>query len=153
VRPKIGTYLEQQILSASPLELVVLSYRTATQAVRDARRFLAEKNIRQRVRSINLAHAVLGELYRALDSAAGGDIAAELGRLYDYMMRKLLEANFHQSDAPLAEVLTLLCELMEAWEKIAAGAVPTVTPAAPTTAQPWKMNDVPVEQGAYSVCF
>ena len=45
----------------------------------------------------------------------GGELAARLAALYDYMQRKLLEANYHQSEAPLAEVLGLLRTLSEAW--------------------------------------
>ena len=39
-----------------------------------------------------------------------------MGQLYDYMLGRLTEANIQQSDAPLAEVLGLLCTLAEAWE-------------------------------------
>jgi flagellar protein FliS len=120
VRKQLGPYLEQKILSASPLELVTISYQCAAQAVRDARACLAEGNKRERAGCISLAHNIIAELYTSLDRKAdGGKISGELGRLYDYMMRKLLEANTDQADAPLAEVLDLVTSLSEAWVKIA----------------------------------
>jgi flagellar protein FliS len=121
VRNPISPYLEQTIASASPLELIRLYYQTAIQAVRDARAFLAQRNIKERVRCINLAHGVLAELFRSLDKKAGdGKLAGDLGRLYAYMMRRLLDANFRQADEPLAETLNLLLSLAEAWNAIAA---------------------------------
>jgi flagellar protein FliS len=117
----IGPYLEQQILSASPLQLINLAYQTAIQAVREARLYVEQKKIPERVRAISLAHGVLAELYRSLDFKAGnGAISRELGLLYDYMMRRLLEANAKPADAPLAEVFVLLCSMGETWEKLAA---------------------------------
>ncbi len=125
----MDSYLEQQILSASPLELICLSYQTAIQAVRDARRFLAEKRITDRSRSISRAHSVLAHLYTSLDFKAGdGSVARQLGLLYDYMMRCLLAANAEQTDKPLEEVLALLITLNEAWSQIAAS---TAAPAPP----------------------
>ncbi len=135
MRKRLGPYLEQTIASASPLELIQIYYQSAIQAVRDARRFLAERDIRERVRCISLAHAILAELHRSLDrNAADGKIAAELARLYDYMMRRLLDANFRQADEPLTEVLGLLTSLAEAWTEIARREKPAQS-AAP--AQVW----------------
>jgi flagellar protein FliS len=129
----IGPYLEQQILSASPLQLINLAYQTAIQAVREARLYVEQKKIPERVRAISLAHGVLAELYRSLDFKAGnGAISRELGLLYDYMMRRLLEANAKPADEPLAEVFVLLCSMAEAWEKLAA----TPQPAARAHAAP-----------------
>lgn len=149
----IGPYLEQQILGASPLQLIHLSYQTAIQAVRDARRFLQEKKIGDRCRSISLAHGVLAQLYSSLDFHAGdGAISVELGRLYDYMMRRLLEANARQTDEPLAETLDLLCSLSSAWEQISATADQSAPKRPVREAAPWELlMDAP--QSSYSLSF
>ena len=54
----------------------------------------------------------------ALDRDRGGEIAGRLAQLYDYMLKRLLEANMHQSDPPLAEVVALLATLAEAWQGV-----------------------------------
>lgn len=148
MRNRISPYLEQTIASASPLELIRLYYQTAIQAVRDARAFLAQKNIHERVRCITLTHGILAELFRSLDKKAGdGKMANELGRLYAYMMRRLLDANFRQADEPLAEVLNLLLPLAEAWNMIAAQETTTQAASAP---QVWQIS-ADVEATNYSV--
>jgi flagellar protein FliS len=112
------TYLEGRIASADPLELVRLLYQGASSAVRDARHYLAEGEIAARSRAITKACEILIELTVSLNHEAGGDISRRLEQLYDYMQRRLLEANFQQADGPLAEVLGLLATLGEAWDEI-----------------------------------
>jgi len=112
-------YLENRVLSADPLELVRLLYQGTIGAVQDARHHLAKGRIAERSRAISRACAMLGELAGALDRTSGGEIATRLAALYDYMQRKLLEANFQQADAPLGEVLSLLATLAEGWNSIA----------------------------------
>ena len=111
-------YLESRIQSADPIQLVRLLYQGATAAVREARSRLAAGEIAERSRAISKAHAILTELTVSLDHQRGGDLSARLAQLYDYMMRRLLEANFRQMDEPLAEVLGLLATLGEAWDGI-----------------------------------
>jgi flagellar secretion chaperone FliS len=111
-----NAYLESRILSADPMELISLLYQGVISEVRDARRHLQAKDIRARSKSISKAHDILAELTIALDRNRGGRIAENLGRLYDYMMRRITEANFKQIDEPLAETLGLLSTLQEGWE-------------------------------------
>jgi flagellar secretion chaperone FliS len=111
-------YLENRILSAEPLELVQMLYQGAIGAVQDARHHLANRKIIERSRAINKACAILIELTVSLNREAGGELAKRLASLYDYMRRKLLEANSRQSDEPLGEVLSLLATLSEGWAEI-----------------------------------
>jgi flagellar protein FliS len=111
-------YLENRVLTADPIELVNLLYQAGMQAVREARHHLAAGRIAERSQQINQACAIVIELTTALDHERGGEISRRLALLYDYMQRRLLEANMQQSDAPLAEVLGLLSTLSEAWAEI-----------------------------------
>jgi flagellar protein FliS len=108
-------YLESRVLAADPVELVSLLYQACTQAVREARCNLAAGQIAERSREINKACAIVIELATSLDHERGGEISQRLALLYDYMERRLLQANMQQSDAPLADVLGLLTTLSEAW--------------------------------------
>jgi flagellar protein FliS len=114
-------YLEARVMSASPMELVRMLYDAAQQSVRDARRHLAAGDIAARSDRISRAIEVLAELSNSLDRDRGGEIARELAELYDYIERRLIDANFRQADEPLAEVLGLLETLSVGWAE-AAGA-------------------------------
>jgi len=116
--PPQDAYLESQVLTAEPIELVRLLYRAASQATRSARSHLAAGRIAERSRQISRAHAILSQLSLSLDHVRGGTLSGRLAELYDYMQRRLLEANLQQKAEPLAEVESLLCTLLEGWEEI-----------------------------------
>ena len=111
-------YLESEVLSASPTKLVALLYRGAYEAILAGRECLSAGDIAGRSRKINKATNILSELTRALDPSKGAEISASLAHLYDYMIRRLNEANFNQQDEPLVEVAKLLGTLLPAWEEI-----------------------------------
>jgi flagellar protein FliS len=125
-------YLENRIESADPIQLVRLLYQGATASVREARSHLAAGEIMARSQAISKAHAILTELFMSLDRERGGELSQRLAQLYDYMQRRLLEANAKQIDEPMAEVLGLLSTLGEAWDGIQEQAKP-----AEPTANPW----------------
>jgi len=111
-------YLESKVLSADPVELIRILYQTGVVAVQAARRHLADGKILERSKAITQASQALVQLFQALDHDRGGDLSHRLAALYDYMLRRLTEANFHQRDEPLAEVLNLLSTLAEGWEGV-----------------------------------
>jgi len=112
--------LEARVLSATPLELVVILYDEAINSVRAARAHLASKNIHARGRAVSKAVSILIELNRSLNFEAGGDLSKRLAGVYGFMRSSLLEANFHQTDDGLATTERLLVSLREAWFTVSA---------------------------------
>ena len=116
----------QSILPASPGQLVLLMYDGALRFMNPARAAFAlpEDNL-SRIQSINTAllraQAVIAELRANLDLKAGGELAANLDRLYDYHLRRLQEANLRKDEAPLAEVERLVRSLREGWAEMLLG--------------------------------
>jgi flagellar protein FliS len=111
-------YLEDRVLSADPMELVRLLYQGCIDAVSEARQRLADGDITERSRAISNAYDILLELATSLDRRRGGEIGERLLSLYEYMRRRLIEANNRQEDGPLAEALGILETLGEAWSGV-----------------------------------
>ena len=65
------------------------------------------------------AVAIVDELRGSLNLAAGGEIAANLADLYDYVARQLTRANAENRTEMLDEVSNLLREVRGAWIQIA----------------------------------
>ena len=122
-------YLEAKVMSASPVELVRMLYRRALSAVGAARRHLAEGDIRARSREISTAMEIAVELAGSLNREKGGEVALRLAALYDYMGRRLIDANLHQDDRALAEVEGLLATLDEGWAGLNDAGAPAAPPA------------------------
>ncbi|MDJ0927105.1 MAG: flagellar export chaperone FliS [Gammaproteobacteria bacterium] len=64
------------------------------------------------------AVALIDGLRTSLDLDKGGEIAANLNALYDYMTRRLTEANVQNRPELLDEVAGLLAEIRSAWEQL-----------------------------------
>lgn len=113
-------YLETEILCASPVRLVELLYRGAIEAVRGARAAVEGGQIAERNRQLTRAQAILCELALSLDHQRGGGLSRDLVELYDYMQRRLNDANARQSGEPIDEVRRLLETLLDGWVSLSA---------------------------------
>jgi flagellar secretion chaperone FliS len=76
----------------------------------------------EKARLLNRAVSIIGELRNSLDLKAGGQLAANLGELYDYMGRRLLKAMADNRVEMLDEVCKLLHDIRAAWVAIPAEA-------------------------------
>lgn len=138
-------YLEDKVLSADPVELVCMLYQGAIDAVDDARRYLAAGEIAARSRAISKACDLVLELSGSLDIPLGGDLSRRLAELYDYLLRRLMEANLKASDAMLAEARGLLETLAEGWR----GVSPLGRCELPETS-PWAPLPAPEAEPVYA---
>ena len=68
---------------------------------------------------IGKAVSIIAGLKDVLDFEQGGDIATNLDRLYDYMIRRLSEANRNNDPVILEEVSGLIREIKSGWDAIA----------------------------------
>jgi flagellar secretion chaperone FliS len=116
-------YQAQAVLTASPGQLILMLYDGALRFLghaRDALQSPDEGPRRIEVINTNLLKAqnILAELQSSLNHEAGGDHAANLDRLYDYYLRRLLEANLRKKAEPVIEVEKLVRELRDGWAEM-----------------------------------
>ena len=67
---------------------------------------------------IGQAISIVGGLRSSLDMSAGGELAANLDDIYEYIERRLLKANLKNDITLLDEVTALLREIRTAWQSI-----------------------------------
>ena len=117
VRSYADIGLETQVMSATPERLITLLYQGARAAVRQARLHLQEGRVAERGAAITKAIKIVDEgLKMGLNMEAGGEIAANLSRLYDYIVRTLLMANLKADVEQLDIADRLLADLADAWQ-------------------------------------
>jgi len=110
--------LEQQVLSADPVELVTMMLEHLIQAIADARRHLLSGDRAARARSISKGFGLLGELAQSLDEQQGGQVAQNLRRIYGFVASRLAYAQSHQIEQPLIEATQALQPLHDAWKAL-----------------------------------
>lgn len=122
------TQVESAVMEADPHRLVALLLNGACDRIRLAEACLEREDHARKGKAIGEACAIVGHLNGSLDHEAGGEIAGNLSALYDYVSRRLTEANLHNSSEALRESLALLSEVGSAWAAIAPGAPAPGTP-------------------------
>jgi flagellar secretion chaperone FliS len=125
------SYLESEVLSADPIQLVQLLYRGAIEGIEQARQHVRSGDIAARGRAITKAGNIVAELIGAVDREKGGELARHLLELYDYVQRRLNQGHFEQSEAPLEEAGRLMATLLEGWQACASTAGPAEPRPAP----------------------
>jgi flagellar protein FliS len=112
-------YLRTQVEAATPVELVVLLYDAALRSADAAHDALVARDIHARRPAISKLMDIIAELQANLDMERGGTVAAELDRLYTYMISRLLTAVSDQDPKPVDEVRKILRTIADAWRHIA----------------------------------
>ncbi len=111
-------YQRSQVETSSPVRLVVMLYDGAIRFLSLARERMADGNLEERHSNLIKAQNIIAELLSSLDLEQGGDIAANLRRLYSFMLQQLVEANLFDKPQPIDDVMRLLRELRESWMEI-----------------------------------
>lgn len=106
------------VAAADPHKLIVMLMDGALERIATARGCVERKETAEKARLLNRAVSIIGELRNSLDMKAGGQIAVNLGELYDYMSRGLLKANADNDVKQLDDVSNLLHEIRGAWTLI-----------------------------------
>ena len=100
--------------------LLLLVFEGGTKFLRLTREALAAGDVRRFAENLARAQAIIAELQGTLDHAAGGTIARDLTRLYDFMLFHLTEANAQQSLRHVDEVLRVYAIIADAYRTILA---------------------------------
>lgn len=103
---------------ASPHRLIQMLMEGALERIAVAKGCIQRQDIAAKGEQIGKAIDIIGGLRDGLNMEAGGEIAANLDALYDYLQRQLLQANLHSDLAILDEVADLLRPIKEAWDAI-----------------------------------
>ncbi|WP_028240711.1 flagellar export chaperone FliS [Stutzerimonas azotifigens] len=108
-----------QVLEASPHRLIQMLMEGGLERIAQARGALERGQVALKGELIGKAVAIVGGLREGLNMDAGGELAANLDSLYDYMARRLVEANIHNDTQRLDEVAGLLRQIKSGWDGIA----------------------------------
>jgi flagellar secretion chaperone FliS len=107
------------VAASDPHRLIVMLMDGAMERIVTARGCMQRNETSEKARLINRAVSIIGELRNSLDLRSGGQIAANLAELYEYICRRLLRATTENRVEMLDEVGALLQEIRGAWLAIA----------------------------------
>lgn len=103
---------------ANPHRLVQMLMDGALGKIAMAKGLMVRNQVGKKGEVIGQAISIIGGLRSSLDMKSGGEIAANLDNLYEYMERQLIQANIKNDTELLDEVVDLLREIKSAWDSI-----------------------------------
>jgi len=113
----VMAYQETNVLTADPKKLVIMCYEGAITNLKIARKRYLSGEYEAKAKAVQKAQDIISELMQALDFEKGGEIAKNLDTLYNYIQRRLLDAEVEKEIKAIDEVIGMLEELKEAWEE------------------------------------
>jgi flagellar protein FliS len=111
-------YQRTAIETADPLQLIILCYDAAIYDLKEAKELHGRREMSEAYRKIRHAQDVITELLVGLYYERGGDIARNLNRLYNFILRQLIGINSREDTAIYDHLVKILSELRDGWEAI-----------------------------------
>ncbi len=110
--------VSSDVEEATPHRLIQLMMERALSKMTLAKKHMELGNVSEKGALIGDAINLISALQQCLNFKADEELAGNFDALYDYMLRRLLQANLRNEPDILTEVSGLLGEIKEAWDVI-----------------------------------
>ncbi len=111
-----NAYKQNSVTTASPGELTLMLYNGCLKFLVKSKRAIEEKKFEEKNTNILKAQAIIAELMSTLNMDI--EISKQMLPLYEYMNRRLIEANTKNDLAILEEVEGLVTEFRDTWKEV-----------------------------------
>ncbi|KGP73570.1 flagellar export chaperone FliS [Pontibacillus yanchengensis] len=109
-------YQSNSVQTASPGELTLMLYNGCLKFMKLAKRGIEEKDYELKNTNIQKAQRIIQELMVTMNPDY--DITNEVMPLYEYINRRLMEANLHNDTTILNEASELVTEFRDTWKEV-----------------------------------
>ncbi|MEW4307898.1 flagellar export chaperone FliS [Rossellomorea marisflavi] len=111
-----AAYQNNSVNTAAPGELTLMLYNGCLKFLHIAKQAIKDKNIELKNTNIQKSQAIIQELMVTLDTSL--DISQNLLSLYEYINRRLTEANIKNDLSILEEVEGLVTDFRNTWKQV-----------------------------------
>jgi len=109
-------YKQNSIISAGRGELTLMLYDGAARFIKQGIKSIEENNIQTAHDSIVRAEEIISHLNETLNSEY--ELSGDIALLYDYISRRLMEANIKKDSEILVEALDFIKQLRDTWKEV-----------------------------------
>ena len=115
---KVDSYKKMQIETSDPATLILMLFDRAIALLDKAKNEIIEKQYEEKGNSLTKANEIIAELSGSLDMEKGGEIATSLSRLYNFVMREIVDADMNLNTKAIDNARRIMSELRESWVRI-----------------------------------
>lgn len=110
--------LESKVSSSSPHSLVAMLLDGILEKMAKASGAIQRNDLAGQGTAISSGIRIIDALRASLDHDRGGELSNNLAAMYDYMERRLLEANSNSDQKIIKEVVSLISQIKSGWDAI-----------------------------------
>lgn len=110
------SYQQNSVNTASPGDLTLMLYNGCLKFIHLAKKAIQDKQIEEKNINIQKAQKIIQELMVTLNMDL--EISKNMMSLYDFMNRRLIDANVKNDVAILHEVEELVTEFRDTWKEV-----------------------------------
>jgi len=115
---ELQAYTDNLVSTQNKGRLIVMLYEGAIKFMKLAITEMQAGNQQAKGQYINKARNIIDELNAVLDMEAGGEVAANLRKLYLFMNSRLSQANIKRDPQMIQEVIRLIEELHTSFKAV-----------------------------------
>lgn len=109
-------YKNNSVTTASPGELTLMLYNGCIKFLGKAKVAIHEKNIQEKNLNLQKAQRIIQELMSTLNMDI--EISKSMLPMYEYMNRRLIEANIQNDSTMVSEVEGYVIEFRDTWKEV-----------------------------------
>lgn len=109
-------YQQNSVNTATPGELTLMLYNGSLKFMKLAKKAMEDKNIEMKNINLIKAQKIIQELMVTLDTSH--EVGKSMMTMYDYMNRRLIEANLKNDSAIVEEVEGHMVDFRDAWKQV-----------------------------------
>ncbi len=109
-------YRQNSVNTATPGELTLMLYNGAIKFMKLAKKGMEDENIELKNTNLIKAQKIVQELMVTLDTSH--DVGKSMMTMYDYMNRRLIEANIKNDPAIVEDVEGHMVEFRDTWKQV-----------------------------------
>ena len=113
---RMSDYQRNAILTATPAELTLMLYEGAIKFCNLAKMAIEKGDVQKAHTNLKRAQDIITEFRITLDHKY--PVWEDFERVYDYIYRKLVEANMHKDVEALDEALKYIREMRDTWKQV-----------------------------------
>lgn len=111
-----NAYLRSKVMTATPAELTLMLYEGAIKFVNKAIMSIEKDDVMGAHNNLMKTQRIIEELRASLDHKY--PVAKEFDTVYEYILRRLVEANIKKDNDILEEVLEYLRTMRDTWKEV-----------------------------------
>lgn len=112
-----NAYKTNSVNYASKEQLLIMLLDGAVKFAKIGRQAIIDKDIKKSHENIVKTQNIFYELMATLDVAKGGEWANSLMNIYDFIVRRLMDANIKKDSEIMDEVIPLIEDVRDTWNQ------------------------------------